>query len=114
MLRATLKAKIHRARVTETNLDYEGSITIDADLLERAGIAEYERVQVVNIANGRRLETYTIAGDEGEMCLNGAAARQAEEGDKLIVIAYGYVDNDEPVEPSILLVDHDNGIVERR
>lgn len=114
MLHSTLKAKIHRATVTETDLDYEGSITIDRDLLEQSGISEYERVQVVNVTNGYRLETYTIAGDEGQVCLNGAAARRAEVGDHVIVIAYSFSEDDETVDPTILLVDKKNDVIERR
>ena len=88
MLTQVLKAKIHRATVTQAELDYVGSITIDEALIEAAGIREYERVQVVDINNGNRLETYVIAGerDSGIICLNGAAARLVEIGDKVIII----------------------------
>ena len=80
-----LKAKIHRAIVTQAELDYVGSITVDMDLLEQAGILEYEKVQIVDVNNGSRFETYTIAGERGSgvMCLNGAAARMVQTGDKI-------------------------------
>ena len=88
-----LKAKIHRATVTQAELDYVGSITVDMDLLEQAGILEYEKVQIVDVNNGSRFETYTIAGerDSGVMCLNGAAARMVQTGDKIILMAYAQV-----------------------
>ena len=84
-----LKAKIHRATVTQAELDYVGSITVDMDLLEQAGILEYEKVQIVDVNNGSRFETYTIAGERGSgvMCLNGAAARMVQTGDKIILMA---------------------------
>ena len=85
-----LKGKIHRAEVTQAELDYVGSITVDSVLLKAAGILEYEKVQVVDINNGERFETYTIAGEEnsGVICLNGAAARCVQKGDKVIIMAY--------------------------
>ena len=88
-----LKAKIHRATVTQAELDYVGSITVDMDLLEQAGILEYEKVQIVDVNNGSRFETYTIAGERGSgvMCLNGAAARMVQTGDKIILMAYAQV-----------------------
>lgn len=88
-----LKAKIHRAIVTQAELDYVGSITVDMDLLEQAGILEYEKVQIVDVNNGSRFETYTIAGERGSgvMCLNGAAARMVQTGDKIILMAYAQV-----------------------
>ena len=91
MQRTMCKGKIHRATVTQANLNYVGSITIDVDLLEAADIYPYEKVQVVNINNGSRLETYTIAGARGSgvICMNGAAARLAAEGDTVIIISYG-------------------------
>ena len=92
-----LKAKIHRATVTQAELDYVGSITVDMDLLEQAGILEYEKVQIVDVNNGSRFETYTIAGERGSgvMCLNGAAARMVQTGDKIILMAYAQVTPDE-------------------
>lgn len=107
-LRTFLRAKIHRARVTAADLHYVGSITIDADLLEAAGIAEYEFVQVVDIDNGARLETYVIAGEPGSgvVQLNGAAARLVQVGDLVIVMAYELTDEpDAPAAPAIVLVD---------
>ena len=85
-----LKSKIHRAVVTQADLDYVGSVTIDTSLLEEAGIFEYEKVQIVDIDNGNRFETYTIAGERGSgiICLNGAAAKCVEVGDKVIIMAY--------------------------
>lgn len=112
MLTQVLKAKIHRATVTQAELDYVGSITIDETLMEASGIREYERVQVVDINNGNRLETYVIAGekDSGVICLNGAAARLVEIGDKVIIMAYVLL-NEQEMEthsPIVVFVDHDN------
>ena len=104
-----LKAKIHRATVTQAELDYVGSITVDMDLLEQAGILEYEKVQIVDVNNGSRFETYTIAGERGSgvMCLNGAAARMVQTGDKIILMAYAQVTPEETSElrPTVLLVE---------
>jgi aspartate 1-decarboxylase len=112
------KGKIHRATVTQANLNYIGSITIDQDLLDAADIYAYEKVQVVNINNGARLETYTIAGARGSgvICLNGAAARHAAEGDIVIIISYAEYDEQEirSLEPHLVFVDADNHIVETR
>lgn len=109
-----LKAKIHRATVTQAELDYVGSITIDISLMREAGILEYEKVQVVNITNGERFETYTIAGDEnsGIICLNGAAAHCAQPGDKVIIMAYCSVTPDEAKKhnPKVVFVDGENKI----
>lgn len=111
-----LKSKIHRASVTEANLNYTGSITIDQTLLEAAGILEYEQVQVVNINNGQRFETYTINGpkDSGIICLNGAAARLACVGDSVIIMAYGQLDAATACrhQPKIVFVNDSNHIVE--
>lgn len=99
-------------KVTEANLHYEGSITIDADLLDEAGILPYEKVQVVNITNGSRLETYTIPGDRGSRvcCLNGAAARLTEVGDRIIVICYAEMTPDEAQnhKPKVVILNEDN------
>lgn len=107
-------AKIHRATVTEANINYIGSITIDVDLLEATGIFPYEQVHVVNINNGARLETYVIEGPRGSgtICLNGAAARLAQPGDKVIIIAYAYMDEEEAknIKPKIALVSDGNKI----
>ena len=117
MKRIMHKSKIHRARVTEANLDYVGSITIDKRLLEVSDILPNEKVQVVNNNNGSRLETYVIAGprNSGIICLNGAAARKAEIGDEIIIISYGHFEEEEAerLEPNILLVDQNNQIVKK-
>lgn len=109
-----LKAKIHRATVTQAELDYVGSITVDMDLLEQAGILEYEKVQIVDVNNGSRFETYTIAGERGSgvMCLNGAAARMVQTGDKIILMAYAQVMLEEASElrPTVLFVDEKNKV----
>ena len=106
------KGKLHRLHVTEANLFYEGSITIDAELLDQAGILAYEKVQVVNVNNGTRLETYTIPGDPGSriVCLNGPAARMAAMGDEVIVIAYADMTPEEARRhrPRVVLVDENN------
>ena len=110
--RTMLKSKIHRATVTDANLNYVGSITIDRDLLERADIRPYEQVHVVNINNGARLETYAIEGPAGagDMCLNGAAARLAQPGDLIIVLSYaGYAEAElEDYAPTVVHVDERN------
>lgn len=115
MLITLCRAKIHRATVTEANLKYEGSITIDRALIEAAGMHEYEKVQVVNINTGSRLETYIIEGkaDSGIICLNGAAARLGAPGDTVIIIAYGHfhADEIEGFKPKIIRVDNNNRIV---
>lgn len=109
-----LEGKIHRATVTESNLDYVGSITVDVSLLEEAGIREYQKVQVVDVNNGNRIETYTIAGekDSGVICLNGAAARLFSTGDKVIIMAYASYSEDElkDYKPKVVFVDDDNKI----
>ena len=115
MLRTMCKSKIHRATVTDANLHYVGSITVDADLLRLADILPYEQVQVVNINNGERFETYAIAGEPGSgtICLNGAAARLAVPGDLVIIIAYGLVADAELAgwEPRVVHVDGANRVV---
>ena len=97
MLIQICKSKIHRARVTEANLQYEGSITIDARIMERAELLPYEKVQVVNLNNGERFETYVIKGKANSrtICLNGPAARLGEVGDQVIIISYAGVEPDE-------------------
>jgi len=106
------RAKIHRARITDANLEYEGSITIDPDLLEAAGIVLYEKVQVVNLNNGVRLETYVMQGARGtgEVCLNGPAARLGQVGDRIIIIAYANMPIGEAsgFVPRIVTVDENN------
>ena len=106
------KSKLHQLKVTEANLHYEGSITIDQELLDKAGILPFEKVQVVNITNGARLQTYTIAGEPGSRicCLNGAAARKTQVGDRIIVISYAEMSSEEARnhKPRVLIVDEHN------
>lgn len=107
-----LKGKIHRATITHAELDYIGSITIDSALMEAAGILEYEQVQIVDVQNGNRFETYTIAGDAGSgmICLNGAAARQVCVGDNVIIMSYCAMDSKEAKthKPAVVFVDENN------
>lgn len=109
-----LKGKIHRATVVQAELDYVGSITVDEDLLEAAGILEYEKVQIVDVNNGSRFETYTICGERGSgmICLNGAAARCVSVGDKIILMAYGSYTPEEAKlqKPTVVFVDEENKI----
>ena len=109
-----LKGKIHRAVVRQAELHYVGSITVDTDLLEAAGILEYEMVQIVDIENGSRFETYTIAGEAGSgmICLNGAAARQVAVGDHIIIMSYAQMTPEEAKEhkPKVVFVDEENHI----
>jgi aspartate 1-decarboxylase len=116
MYRTLLKAKIHRAVVTQADLHYEGSITIDADLLNASGIYEYERVQVVDVESGSRLETYVIVGPAGSgvIKLNGPAARLVNVGDHIIIMAYAQVSEPIPDEwnPTVVLVGEDNLVKE--
>ncbi|MBR5989997.1 MAG: aspartate 1-decarboxylase [Prevotella sp.] len=112
-----LKAKIHRAVVTQADLDYVGSITIDSRLLQESGIMEYEKVEIADIDNGNRFETYAIAGEEGSgiICLNGAAARCVSVGDKIIIMAYASMTPEEASQhkPVVLFVDSKNKIVRK-
>jgi aspartate 1-decarboxylase len=114
MLIQRFKSKIHRATITEANLNYVGSITIDEELMEAAGLIEGEKVQVVNNNNGERLETYVIPGERssGVICLNGAAARRAQVGDTIIIIAYAWMELEEAekFEPKIVFPDERNRI----
>lgn len=116
MFRTMHKSKIHRATVTDANLNYVGSITIDRDLMEAADILEHEKVQIVNNNNGARFETYVIPGERGTgtICLNGAAARLSHPGDIIIIITYGIFDNEEAklVKPIAVMVDAQNKITE--
>lgn len=109
-----LKGKIHRAVVKQAELNYVGSITIDPELMEAAGILEYEQVQIVDVENGNRFETYTIDGEPGSgmICLNGAAARQVQVGDHVIIMAYCQMDTNEAKDhkPKVVFVDEDNHI----
>ena len=109
-----LKGKIHRATVKQAALDYVGSITIDVDLLEASGIIEYEKVQIVDVNNGARFETYAIAGERGSgmICLNGAAARCVQPNDKIIIMCYCDMDEEEAKahKPKVVFVDDENKI----
>jgi aspartate 1-decarboxylase len=114
MRRTLLKSKIHRATVTEANLHYTGSVTIDRDLLEAADIVDHEQVEIYNITNGSRLTTYAILGEAGSgtICINGAAAHLVNQGDLVIIASYADYDESEVAEhrPRILLVDHENRV----
>jgi aspartate 1-decarboxylase len=117
MRRTLLKSKIHRATVTDADLHYVGSMTLDPDLLEAADILVHERIEVYNIANGERFATYAIAGErgKGEAILNGAAAHKARPGDLVIICSYGELEPEELAthEPKVVFVDAQNHIVER-
>lgn len=116
MFRFMCKGKIHRATITEANLNYVGSITIDQELMEAADLLPYEKVQVVDCNNGARLETYVIPGERGsgQICLNGAAARLVQVGDLAIIIAYGMFSDSEArsLKPKVVFVDGENKITE--
>lgn len=117
-MRTMLKSKIHRALVTEVNVDYEGSITIDKHLMEAADLLPYERVDVLNINNGARFNTYVIEGDRdsGEICLNGAAARLVAKGDTVIILSYHEIPEDEAATatPRLVYVDSANQILDTK
>jgi aspartate 1-decarboxylase len=117
-MRTMLKSKIHRARVTSLNIDYEGSITIDQRLMEEADILPYEQVQVLDLNNGARFDTYAIEGkrESGEICINGAAARLAAKGDIVIILAYCHVAEEQArnFAPKLVYVDAQNAITETR
>ena len=114
MLREVLKGKIHRAKVTEANVDYEGSITIDKELMSAAGIYNFEKVQVLDVTNGARLETYAFEGESGSgiICLNGAAARLIKKGDIVIILSFALISEEEMkgCKPKIVLVDGENRV----
>ena len=116
MYRHIMKSKIHRATVTEANLNYVGSITIDEDLMESADLLENEKVQIVNNNNGARLETYVIPGPRGTgvICLNGAAARLVQPGDSVIIISYAMISQEELAshKPTVVFVDEKNQPIE--
>ena len=118
MLISVCKAKIHQATVTEANLNYEGSITIDKKIMEQAKILPYEKVQVVNLNNGSRFDTYVIVGkaNSGIICLNGPAARLGQKGDKVIIIAYAMMDEEEATgfKPKLVYVDGKNRVVKKK
>ncbi|MBK8704581.1 MAG: aspartate 1-decarboxylase [Saprospiraceae bacterium] len=115
MMIQRFKSKIHRATITEANLHYVGSITIDEELMEAANFIEGERVQVVNNNNGERLETYVIKGERGSgvICLNGAAARRAQVGDVVIIISYAWMEIEEAKKfvPSVVFLDEKNRMI---
>ncbi|PLX69797.1 MAG: aspartate 1-decarboxylase [Denitrovibrio sp.] len=117
MLRDMFKSKIHRATVTDADLHYEGSIGIDEDLMEAAGMLEYEKVDIWNITNGARFHTYTIKGrrGSGEICLNGAAARHVQVGDMVIIATFAMMDEKdlETYKPTVVQVDSQNRIVNK-
>lgn len=116
MLRMMLNSKIHRATVTEADLNYVGSITIDQDLLDAVGMLPNEKVHIVNNNNGARFETYIIAGERGSgvICVNGAAARLVQRGDIVIILSYGYVMDKDAREhkPTVAIMDADNSVKE--
>jgi aspartate 1-decarboxylase len=115
MLFNMFKGKLHRATVTQADINYVGSITIDSALMEKSGILPGEKVQIVNLNNGERFETYTIKGepDSGIICINGAAARLVQVGDKVIIIAYALMDENEAktFQPNVLVLDEKNRVV---
>lgn len=116
MRRRMMKSKIHRATVTDADLHYVGSVTVDEDLMDAADILEYEQVAIVDVDNGSRLETYVIAGPrgQGDICLNGAAARLVSPGDRVILMSYAEFDDAELEDytPTVVHVDTSNGIVD--
>ena len=117
MQRTVLKSKLHRARVTGTLIDYEGSIEIDENLMDEVGMSTYEQVHVFNINNGHRFVTYAIPGKRGNqmISINGAAARLAHINDRIIIVAYGIINVDqEKVIPKVLVLDEKNQILEKK
>ena len=115
MLRTVLKSKLHRARVTDVLIDYEGSIEIDENLMDEVGVSTYEQVHVFNINNGNRFVTYAIPGKRGDrvISINGAAARLAQINDRIIIVAYGIIDiAQEKITPKILILNEENQVVD--
>lgn len=116
MRRIMFKSKVHRATITDANLHYEGSLTLDQQLMEAADMLPYEQVSVLNINNGERFETYVIPGERGSgmVCLNGAAARKGQVGDRVIILTYAEMSDEEARhhQPTVVLVDERNAIVE--
>lgn len=110
-MRVFLRSKLHKARVTEANLEYVGSVTIDRDLMEAADLAEYEKVLIVDNTNGARLETYVIPGERGSgvICINGAAAHLVSRGDEVIIMAFEVCAA--PITPTVVLLDEDNRVL---
>ena len=115
MLQEFISSKIHRATVTDANLNYVGSITIDETLMKASKIKEWQKVDILNINNGERFHTYVIKGksDSGMICLNGAAARKVQKGDRVIIVSYGYFSENELKnhKPTIVQIDDDNNII---
>ncbi len=115
MLRTILKSKIHKATVTEANVDYEGSITIDKDIMEAAALLEYEHVHVLSLSSGERLETYAICGrpGSGQICMNGAAAKVIAKGEKVIVLSFVQIGDDEArvLVPKTIILNDKNEVV---
>lgn len=115
MLLEFLYSKIHRATVTDSDLNYVGSITIDENLIRAAKISEWQKVEILNINNGERFQTYVIKGKagSGEICINGAAARKVQKGDKIIIVSYAYLQENEKddFEPTVIIVDDENRIM---
>lgn len=115
MLRTILKSKIHKATVTEANVDYEGSITIDKDIMEAAALLEYEHVHVLSLSSGERLETYAICGrpGTGQICMNGAAAKVIAKGEKVIVLSFAQIGEDEArtLVPKAIMLNDKNEVV---
>uniref|UniRef100_A0A7C4UBG9 Aspartate 1-decarboxylase n=1 Tax=candidate division WOR-3 bacterium TaxID=2052148 RepID=A0A7C4UBG9_UNCW3 len=103
-----LKSKIHLGRITERNIDYEGSITIDKRIAELANLKEYEKVLVADVDNGERFETYVIYGNDGEICVNGAAAKLVRVGDRVIIMSFMFVEEDKIHKPVIIRLDENN------
>ncbi len=118
MLLEFLYSKIHRATVTDANLNYVGSITIDETLLKAANIREWQKVEILDVNNGERFQTYVIKGqaNSGCICLNGAAARKVQKGDKVIIVTYGQFEEKEIInfKPTIVIVDDNNKILEKK
>ena len=117
MQRTMLKSKLHRARVTDVLIDYEGSIEIDEDLMDEVGIITYEQVHIYNISNGHRFITYAIPGGRGSrvVSINGAAARLAHINDRIIIVAYGIMGMDrEGIKPKVIVLDENNQVVEKK
>lgn len=117
MLRCMLRAKIHQATVTDANISYEGSLTVDESLLEATGIRPFEQVRVSNMNNGERFETYVIPGQKGSgvICLNGPAARKGTKGDVIVIFSYSYYTEDEMADysPKIIRLDKNNEIIKQ-
>ncbi len=113
MLLEFLYSKIHRATVTDANLNYVGSITVDETLMKAAKIKEGQKVDILDVNNGERFQTYVIKGEanSGCICLNGAAARKVQKGDKVIIVAYAYLTPDETIVPTVVMVDENNRII---